>query len=1138
MHPRQSYPYGSYGPPSHSGKQPIPSAHSMGDPRQSSPRDFPPRQVSPGVTQQQFGQPQFRQPDPLPYPRGSRSSQPPRGYPPRPTMVNQARPGHPTGRNQESFSPRFSVHSESPLPQYRVPTSLSPSAVSINRNQSPNGLPPRGYSSSSNPYPQRFSSPHQVPDRFTTPPQSRFSIPQNLQRMTSPTQSPHQRFSPTQSPHQRFSPTPLQPKFVQPNISPQQRFSTPSQSPHQIKRMPSPQQMHRTPSQHYTGSSRSPQGFTIPSQSPGQRFNPVSSGPRSSPSLLPRGPTSDIRSRFTPSSNSGFQSQPSQPRFPPSSNSGFQSSNTPPSQPRFPPSSNTEFQSSRTPPTLPGPSLSQLSGYHQARRRSFTESNPPDGIKPLSGEKYHPPYKSVKTEGDAVKSEVITYDDIKREALGSPESKPFSPTKLPYMETGCGSTLFRNVTAFSGPTKDERNPALTAKIDEDFSSCRAPLEVLKDVMTDPDWSDTVEENLKKDLLIKAETLKELMPSCSCQGPGAPELGPYYVHLGHAKTFVDLRKLFEARLETEGEALRMEVVRYTGKEGKTSEDCPIAKWVVRRTGPNEKYLVIVKQRFRHFCDYAWIAISIIQWDGLTPELADRAYNELSFRTAKYGTETDRQCAANKKKTCACQGIDLAFNGASYTFGCSWTMYHNICKFCRSNDVHKFKLTDYSAEGDLAKICEEMTEQVTPIYYNLAPDSCNNMCLFSDVAADCRIGTGDRRPFSGITCVCDFCAHAHRDTNNMVGGATAVVTLLRPEDRHAQQKDDEQFHVLPLYVPDCSPTELEKKVASGGLEVLNKFTRTIAIKATKKANCKRGRMPAERKRMMDGFIPKDYTRDARTYNHPSLRPPGLPQLDGAHGLNSSGSSDEDPDANFSLNSSADISGTGDSSTVDVDLDGIMDNMKIVTHESDCLEAFDDPNIGGVALALTHGSILIECAKAELHATTALRQPNRAHPHRIGLVFYQHKNLHHPLHGMEEFQRKRAIREFRDYVQWLKGNYVPTEAKLKAMVESGFVFPNEVKTVHKPMDVANPDDYFRSETFKDPTATKKVEDSLDYIDIESDHQLETFYTSSLSMGPAVDDEINNTPTLPEVKLTNDDLKEVEYYEELLKKEFGPRS
>jgi len=782
------------------------------------------------------------------------------------------------------------------------------------------------------------------------------------------------------------------------------------------------------------------------------------------------------------------------------------------------------------------PSLSQLSGYHQPRRSSTVPPSRPGTVMPAPS---LPPAKTIKTEDKRgiVKSEVLSYDDIKREALGSPERKPFSPTKMPYMETGCGSTLFRNVTAFSA-SKEERNPALTAKIDEDFSSCRAPLEVLKDVMTDIDWSTNVEETLKKDLLVRAEKLKELSPSCECLGPGAPENGPYYVHLGHAKTLIDLRKLFEERLGVEGHALRMEVVRYTGKEGKTSEDCPIAKWVLRRSGPHEKYLVVVKQRYRHFCDFTWVVASIIQWDGITPGLADRAYNELSFRTAKYGTETDRQCAANKKKTCACQGIDLAFNGASYTFGCSWTMYHNICKFCRSNEVHKFKLTDFSAEGDLEKICEDLTEEVTPVYYNLAPDSCNNMCLFSDVAADCRIGKGDVRPFSGITCVCDFCAHAHRDTNNMVGGATAVVTLLRPEDRHSDQKDDEQYHVLPLYVPDCTPSELEKKVASGGVQVLDKFKRTIAIRETKKANCKRGRMPAERKRMMDGFIPKDYTRDNRTFDHPSLRPPGFPQLDGAESPNSSGSSEGDYDGDFSLNSSADTSTGAGVGSIDTDLalDDVMDNMKIVTHESDCLEAFDDPNIGGIALALTHGSILIECAKSELHATTALRQPNRAHPHRIGLVFYQHKNLHHPLHGMEEFQRKRAIREFRDYVQWLKGNYVPTEAKLKAMIESGFVFPNEVKTVNKPMDVANPDDYFKSEAFQDLESVKEVEQNLDSIESESEHHLQTFYTSHLSKGPPVEDEINNTPNLDE-KLTAADLEEVKYYEELLRKEFGPK-
>ena len=44
----------------------------------------------------------------------------------------------------------------------------------------------------------------------------------------------------------------------------------------------------------------------------------------------------------------------------------------------------------------------------------------------------------------------------------------------------------------------------------------------------------------------------------------------------------------------------------------------------------------------------------------------------------------------------------------------------------------------------------------------------------------------------------------------------------------------------------------------------------------------------------------------------------------------------------------------------------------------------------------------------------------------------------------------REFRDYVQLLKGNYVPTEAKLRSMVESGFVFPETCKAILKQMEV----------------------------------------------------------------------------------------
>ena len=151
----------------------------------------------------------------------------------------------------------------------------------------------------------------------------------------------------------------------------------------------------------------------------------------------------------------------------------------------------------------------------------------------------------------------------------------------------------------------------------------------------------------------------------------------------------------------------------------------------------------------------------------------------------------------------------------------------------------------------------------------------MALFDNIATDFRIGAPGNQIFSGFTCVRDFCAHAHKDINNIVGGATAVVTVLRSQDRDVEHMVDQQLHVLPLYVPDCSQDELDKHVADGGLAILEKFPRTIA-----------------------------------SSNH---------------------------------------------------------------HVSKCLEAFRDTNIGGVAFALPHGSILIECAKQELHATTALKASN---------------------------------------------------------------------------------------------------------------------------------------------------------------------
>ena len=75
------------------------------------------------------------------------------------------------------------------------------------------------------------------------------------------------------------------------------------------------------------------------------------------------------------------------------------------------------------------------------------------------------------------------------------------------------------------------------KIDEPFSTCRTPLEVLRDCQNEPDWLENLSDAQKLTLKVKADRLKEISPSCDCirlDHPDPLENGPFYVHLGHAE----------------------------------------------------------------------------------------------------------------------------------------------------------------------------------------------------------------------------------------------------------------------------------------------------------------------------------------------------------------------------------------------------------------------------------------------------------------------------------------------------------------------------------------------------------------------------------------------------------------------------
>ncbi|NXA73932.1 TET1 dioxygenase, partial [Thryothorus ludovicianus] len=682
-----------------------------------------------------------------------------------------------------------------------------------------------------------------------------------------------------------------------------------------------------------------------------------------------------------------------------------------------------------------------------------------------------------------------------------------------------------------------------------------------------------------------------LPTCDCvEQIIEKDEGPYYTHLGTGPSVAAVREIMENRYGAKGSAVRIEVVVYTGKEGKSSQGCPIAKWVIRRSSDEEKLLCLVRQRAGHHCQTAVIVILILAWEGIPHLLADTLYKELTQSLRKYGCPTGRRCALNEDRTCACQGLDPETCGASFSFGCSWSMYFNGCKFARSKNPRKFRLLtdDPKQEELLENNLQTLATDVAPVYKKLAPEAFQNQVENEHMGPDCRLGSKDGRPFSGVTACIDFCAHAHKDTHNMHNGSTVVCTLTKEDNRTVGViPSDEQLHVLPLYKisqTDEFGTEegLEAKIKAGAIQVLTAFPREVRmlaepLRATKKKKPDTRRTSTEKQPLIDKkystpvklkteapenlgntlrclgnktdalkpgikmetpnhlyamkhtsnttkncSLLKQYTASSpfkvdSLHPYPSLthesgltavtniqqdfsvpygyfecstkqphvtpyvncksfdvavkdytgillddkvngEPPILPEVPApgppAHKeplptilehqpdkqncqlqLDSSLSSEviSSCDSAVPLSSSAkDAVGTeadcshgcpvekGSSHQGQVcDFDCVDEKQNSALGQpaaseekaeelwSDSEHNFLDDDIGGVAVAPSHGSILIECARRELHATTPIKKPNRNHPTRISLVFYQHKNLNEPKHGLAMWEAKMAER-----------------------------------------------------------------------------------------------------------------------------------
>lgn len=177
-----------------------------------------------------------------------------------------------------------------------------------------------------------------------------------------------------------------------------------------------------------------------------------------------------------------------------------------------------------------------------------------------------------------------------------------------------------------------------------------------------------------------------------------------------------------------------------------------------------------------------------------------------------------------------GLDPEISGASYSFGCSWSMYYNGCKYARSKTVRKFRLSVKNEEAEVEDHMNHLATLLAPLYAVMAPKAYDNQVKYEHEAPDCRLGTKPGKPFSGVTTCIDFCAHAHRDLHNMQDGCTVQVALLKPTSpyghmQHSNMAEDEQLHVLPLYVMDTSD-EMDNEMAqkdkhaSGAVQALEK------------------------------------------------------------------------------------------------------------------------------------------------------------------------------------------------------------------------------------------------------------------------------------------------------------------------------